>query len=138
MPARYNLDMELTLTTPALLFPAISLLMLAYTQRFLHLAALMRELYNRYKIEPDPKILGQINNLKYRLQIIRNEQVFGAASFFLSAVSMFLIFVNQAEAAKWVFGISLILLIFSLALSLREVQVSIEALRLEVEDIETE
>jgi hypothetical protein len=135
---RYNLDMELTLTTPALLFPAISLLMLAYTQRFLHLAALMRELYNRYKSDPDPKILGQINNLKYRLRIIRNEQVFGAASFFLSAVSMFLIFINQPGAAKWVFGMGLLLLIFSLALSLREVQVSIEALRLEVEDIETE
>lgn len=132
----YNHLMEFTLTTPALLFPAISLLMLAYTQRFLHLAALMRELYNRYKTNSDPKILGQIKNLKYRLTIIRNEQVYGALSFFLSALSMFLIFVNQDSAAKWVFGIGLLLLILSLALSLREVQVSIEALRLEVEDIE--
>jgi hypothetical protein len=128
--------MDFTLTTPALLFPAISLLLLAYTQRFLHLAALMRDLYNRYKAEPSPKLLGQIRNLKYRLVIIRNEQVFGVTSFFLSALSMFLLFINQPIAAQWVFGIGLISLIISLALSLREVQVSIEALRLQVEDIE--
>jgi hypothetical protein len=128
--------MDFTLTTPALLFPAISLLLLAYTQRFLHLAALMRELYNRHKADPNPKTLGQIQNLKYRLVIIRNEQVFGVTSFFLSALSMFLLFVNQETAAKWVFGIGLVLLIISLALSLREVQVSIEALRLQVADLD--
>jgi hypothetical protein len=128
--------MELSLSTPALLFPAISLLMLAYTQRFLHLAALLRELYNRYKADPDPKLKGQMQNLKYRLVIIRNEQVFGVACFFLSALSMFLLFINQEVAARWVFGIGLVMLIISLALSLREVQVSIEALRLQTADID--
>lgn len=128
--------MDFTLTTPALLFPAISLLLLAYTQRFLHLAALLRELYTRYQDDPDPKLKGQIINLKYRLGIIRNEQVFGVACFFLSALSMFLLFLQQELAAKWVFGIGLLLLLVSLALSLREVQVSIEALRLQVDDLE--
>jgi Protein of unknown function (DUF2721). len=51
--------MEINLTTPALLFPAISLLLLAYTSRFLALAALMRELHVRYKTQPDPRIKGQ-------------------------------------------------------------------------------
>jgi hypothetical protein len=74
--------MELTLTTPALLFPAISLLLLAYTNRFLTLAALMRELYARYKATPDPRIKGQLANLRYRIGIIRNMQAFGVASFF--------------------------------------------------------
>lgn len=128
--------MDFTLTTPALLFPAISLLLLAYTQRFLHLASLLRDLDQRYRADPSPKLLGQIKNLRYRLIIIRNEQVFGVTSFFLSAVSMFLLFVSQPVAAKWVFGMSLVLLIVSLALSLREVQVSIEALRLQVADID--
>ena len=128
--------MDFNLTTPALLFPAISLLLLAYTQRFLHLAALLRELHARYLDNPDPKLKGQILNLKYRLGIIRNEQVFGVACFFLSALSMFLLFVQQELAAKWVFGIGLFLLLISLALSLREVQVSIEALRLQVDDLE--
>jgi hypothetical protein len=37
--------MELPITTPALLFPAISLLMISYTARFLHLANLARSLH---------------------------------------------------------------------------------------------
>ena len=128
--------MDFTLTTPALLFPAISLLLLAYTQRFLHLAALMRELHARYTDSPDVKVKGQILNLRYRLGIIRNEQVFGVGSFFLSTLSMFLLFINQELAAKVVFGIGLVSLLISLALSLREVQVSIEALRLQVADLD--
>lgn len=52
--------MELTLTTPALLFPALSLLLLAYTSRFLTLANLIRELHRRYQTEPDPAVAGQL------------------------------------------------------------------------------
>ncbi|MBX7235529.1 MAG: DUF2721 domain-containing protein [Caldilineales bacterium] len=68
--------MELTLTTPALLFPAISLLLLAYTNRFLTLASLIRDLYARYKAQPDPRIKGQLANLRYRIVIIRNMQAY--------------------------------------------------------------
>ena len=128
--------MELSLSTPALLFPAISLLLLAYTSRFLTLANLMRELYARYKANPDPKVKGQLTNLSYRIGIIRNMQVFGVASFFLSVLSMLLLFIEQEVLAKWVFGGGLVLLLVSLALSLREVQVSIEALRLQVQDLD--
>lgn len=73
--------MELTLTTPALLFPAISLLLLAYTNRFLTLAALTRDLYARYRAEPDTRVKGQLINLRYRIGIIRNMQIFGVSSF---------------------------------------------------------
>ena len=128
--------MELSLSTPALLFPAISLLLLAYTSRFLTLANLMRELYARYKANPDPKVKGQLTNLSYRIGIIRNMQVFGVASFFFCVLSMLLLFIEQEVLAKWVFGGGLVLLLVSLALSLREVQVSIEALRLQVQDLD--
>jgi len=128
--------MELTLTTPALLFPAISLLLLAYTNRFLTLAALMRELYTRYKSQPDPRMLGQLKNLRYRIIIIRNMQVFGISSFFLCVLCMFMLFAGQTTLAKWIFGASLVLLMTSLALSLREIQVSIDALTLQMEDLE--
>jgi hypothetical protein len=128
--------MELTLTTPALLFPAISLLLLAYTSRFLALAALIRELYGRYKLEPDPRIKGQLNSLKYRIGIIRNMQVYGAASFFGCVLCMILLFTGFFIMAKWIFGGSLILLLVSLGLSLREVQVSIDALSLQIHDID--
>lgn len=128
--------MDLTLTTPALLFPAISLLLLAYTNRFLTLAALIRELYARYKSQPDPKILGQLANLRYRIVIIRNMQACGVSSFFLCVLCMFVLFAGQETVGKWIFGGSLILLLISLALSLREIQVSIDALLLQIEDVE--
>lgn len=128
--------MELTLTTPALLFPAISLLLLAYSGRFLALAALMRELYGRYKHEPDLKIMGQLKNLRYRIVIIRNMQAFGVSSFFCCVLCMVALFAGQVMLGQWIFGGSLILLLISLGLSLREIQVSIDALTLQLEDLE--
>lgn len=128
--------MELTLTTPALLFPAISLLLLAYSGRFLALAALMRDLYARYKAEPDPRIKGQLNNLRYRIVIIRNMQACGVASFFGCVLCMFLLFAGQPLLGTWVFGGSLLLLLTSLGLSLREIQVSIDALSLQMQDLD--
>ena len=128
--------MELTLTTPALLFPAISLLLLAYTNRFLTLAALIRDLYARYRTEPDPRIKGQLHNLRYRIGIIRNMQVCGVASFFGCVLSMFMLFAGLPDPGKITFGLSLLLLLGSLALSLREIQVSIDALTLQIEDLD--
>ncbi len=128
--------MELTLTTPALLFPAISLLLLAYTNRFLTLAALIRELYARYRAQPDPTLLGQLTNLRYRIVLIRNMQACGVASFFLCVLCMVVLFVGQVTLGKWIFGPSLILLLISLGLSLREIQVSIDALTLQIADVE--
>jgi hypothetical protein len=128
--------MDLNLTTPALLFPAISLLFLAYTNRFLTLANLTRELYARYKAEPDPKIKGQLHNLRYRILIIRNMQIFGVLSFFASALCMLLLFAGLAVAGKYLFGLSLICLMVSLALSLQELFVSIDALKLHTQDID--
>jgi hypothetical protein len=128
--------MELTLTTPALLFPAISLLLLAYTNRFLTLAALMRDLYDRYRERPDPRIKGQLANLRYRIGIIRNMQVFGVSSFFGCVLCMFVLFAGLLTLGKWIFGASLLLLLISLALSLREIHVSIDALTLQIADLD--
>jgi len=128
--------MDLTLTTPALLFPAISLLLLAYTSRFLSLAALTRELYTRYKEQPDPRVKGQLTNLRYRIGIIRNMQVLGVASFFLCVLCMFVMFAGLPRLGTWIFGASLLLLLASLGLSLREVQVSIDALMLQIADLD--
>jgi hypothetical protein len=128
--------MELTLTTPALLFPAISLLFLAYTNRFLHLAALTRDLYGKYKAAPDPKLKGQLFNLRERLGIIRNMQLAGVLSFLLCVLCMIFLFFGQVIAGKIVFGASLLFLLASLALSLRELQISIDALRLQIQDLD--
>ncbi len=128
--------MELTLTTPALLFPAISLLLLAYTNRFLTLASLIRELHRSYKNNPEEIIMAQLANLRYRVKIIRDMQIFGVCSFFGCVLCMFLLFAGQVIAGKYVFAASLVLLMVSLALSLREVQISIDALSYRLSDLE--
>ena len=130
--------MEINLTTPALLFPAISLLLLAYTNRFLTLATLIRNLHGKYKENPDSLIWGQIKNLRLRVKLIRNMQVLGVLSLLLCVVSMFIIFAGNLKLAEFIFGISLILLILSLAVSAWEIQISVKALNIQLSDLERE
>ena len=122
--------MEINVTTPALLFPAISLLLLAYTNRFLTLANLIRDLHARYKKEKDELIPGQIANLRYRVNLIRDMQAFGVLSLLLCVVCMFTLFAGWELVGRYIFGVSLILMMVSLGLSLREIQVSVGALNL--------
>jgi len=128
--------MEMTLTTPALLFPAISLLLLAYTNRFLALASLIRTLYDRYKAKPEQKIQAQIDNLRYRVGLIRNMQAYGISSLLLCVLCMFVLFLGMIEIGQCMFAISLLLMLISLGISLREIQVSGRALRFQLEDLE--
>lgn len=128
--------MELSITTPALLFPAISLLLLAYTNRFMTLAGLIRNLKNQYFESQNPNLIGQISNLNKRIYLIRNMQACGIASFSLCVISMLLLFNNYINIAQYTFGLSLILLLISLYLSFREIQISIEALRIELSELE--
>jgi hypothetical protein len=128
--------MDIDLTTPALFFPAISLMMLAYTSRFLALAALIRALHVRNREHPDDAVIAQIGNLRNRVQLVRNMQAFGASSMLLCVICMFVLFAGYIEAGKVIFAISMILLIISLALSLREIQISVNALNLHLKDLE--
>jgi hypothetical protein len=128
--------MEITISTPALLFPAISLLLLAFTNRFLTLANLIRDLHARYKVDQNEVFVGQIANLKYRIRLIRDMQAFGVGSLLLCTVSMFTLFAGWIVVGKWIFGFSLILMMIALALSLREIQISVGALDLHLQDME--
>ncbi|WP_299335491.1 DUF2721 domain-containing protein [uncultured Psychroserpens sp.] len=128
---------ELTLTTPALLFSAISLIMLAYTNRFLAYAAVIRNLHDRYLEKMDASLIAQIKNLKLRLNLTRWMQIFGIVSLLLCVLTMFLIYIDYHILAVWIFGIALILLLLSLALLVREIQISIRALSLHLSDIES-
>ena len=128
---------QLTLTTPGLLFSAISLLLLAYTNRFLTLATLIRKLHSDYQIKPSTVLEGQLKNLKKRVLLIRNMQIWGVASLFLCVLCMFLLFFNEETGGKWVFGGGLILLLISLGISIREIQISTDALNLHLKDMET-
>ena len=128
--------MEFSLTTPALLFPAISLLLLAYTSRFLALAALIRSLQAQYYEHPDVRTMGQISNLRQRLRLIRDMQLVGVSSFFLCVLCMLLLFMGADVLSRFVFAFSLLLLLASLWLSVREIGVSIDALELQLSDFE--
>jgi hypothetical protein len=128
--------MELNLTTPALLFPAISLLLLAYTNRFLTIASLIRQLHSSYREKPRPETLGQIQNLRKRVVLIKDMQLYGIISLLLSVVCMFMIYAGFAIAGYLTMGLSLVLLMVSLAMSVREIQISVRSLDILLSDME--
>ena len=128
--------MEITLTTPALLFPAISLLLVAYTNRFLALGSRIRSLHAQYKSTPDAILEGQIVILKKRVVLIRNMQFLGVGSLFLCVLCMFFLFGGRLFAGKIIFAASLLFMLGSLGISLREILISMQALNLELSDME--
>lgn len=128
--------MELDIQTPALLFPAVSLLMLAYTNKFLAIANLIRKLYSDYEKNQHISLIAQISNLRRRLMLIRWMQVGGVASILCCVITMFLIYGGFQMWAKVLFAISLLLMIASLILSLVELFLSAGALRLLLRDLE--
>lgn len=130
--------MEISLTTPALLFPAVSLLMLAYTNRFLTIATIIRNLHDRYRNEASDNLLGQIANLRYRIYLIRNMQIYGVLSLLFCVISMFALFAGWIVAGQWSFALALILMMVSMLISLRELQISVGALDLLLMELEKE
>jgi len=128
---------ELTLTTPALLFSSISLIMLAYTNRFLAYASIIRTLHSQYKTDQNSILKEQIKNLRKRLYLTRSMQILGISSLLLCVLTMFLVYVDFKILAIWIFGTALILLIASLVLLIWEIQISVKALEFHINDIET-
>ena len=128
---------EISINTPALLFPAITLLMLAYTNRFLSLASLVRKLHDEYlRGEKEKNILSQIKNIRSRLNLIRYMQGFGIMSFLCCVLCMFVIFKGWVALSNWIFASSLFFLLVSIILSLIEINKSTKAIELELSDIE--
>lgn len=129
--------MTLEFSTPALLFPAITLLMLAYTNKFLALASLIRRLHGEYnKDTKNLLIYNQIKSLRRRIHMIRYMQTFGISSFFVCVLCMYCVYLQLHNLAHILFAVSLISLMVSLAISLVEIQVSTKALELELSDME--
>lgn len=129
--------MEISINTPALLFPAISLVMLAYTNRFLALSNRVRSLHDKYENHEQKHIIhGQIKNLRYRIKLIKNMQALGVLSFLFCIVCMYLIYLQLTNWAHAFFAFSLISFAVSLAISLLEIQLSMKAIELELSDME--
>ncbi|MFM7487621.1 MAG: DUF2721 domain-containing protein [Cytophagales bacterium] len=130
--------MELTITTPALLFPTVSLILLAYTNRFLAVAALIRKLAAQYKDDHNENIADQIKSLRLRVRLIRDMQMLSIFALFLSVVCMFSLFIGEVVLAKYIFSASLLSLMISLGMSLREIMISTHALSIQLKDIDDE
>ncbi|MTI12664.1 DUF2721 domain-containing protein [Sansalvadorimonas verongulae] len=129
--------MQLTLTTPALFFPAISLLFLSYTNKFLTLAGLIRSLHKEFQSNPKQlKLPEQISNLRTRMMLIKHMQGLGIGSFILCVMDMFFLYLGMMETAVLVFGACLLLLLASLIVCAVEIQISTRALDMQIHDME--
>jgi len=128
--------LELTLITPTFLFSAISLLLLAYTNRFLSYAQLVRLLKDQYMLDHSALTLAQIKNMRKRLYLTKNMQMLGVASLLLCVATMFLIYVGLQRVSAYVFGMALVLLIISLALSVLEIRISAKSLEIYLSNME--
>ncbi|HNZ61322.1 MAG: DUF2721 domain-containing protein [Bacteroidales bacterium] len=129
---------ELTLITPTFLFSAVSLILLAYTNRFLSYAQLVRTLKDRYMEDHSAVTRAQIMNLRKRLSLTRMMQWFGVASLLLCVATMFLIYVGFQTVSAYVFAVALFLLIISLFLSVWEIQISTGSLEIYLKEMENE
>ena len=129
--------MDITINTPALLFPAISLVMLAYTNRFMTLSSVVRKLHDEYQNNQSNKNLRlQIKNLQYRIKLVRRMQFLGVMSFLFAISCMYLIYIDEMYFAEIAFALSIILFALSLIISLLEIQRSTKAMELELSDME--
>ena len=129
---------ELTLTTPTLLFSAVSLIMLAYTNRFLSYAQLVRTLKEQYVKQHSEVTVAQINNLRKRLYLTRSMQVLGISSLFFCVITMFLIYIGLNTLSVYIFGFALLLLIASLGVSIWGIHISVKALEIHLKDMEND
>ena len=127
--------MTLTIETPALLFSATSLILLAHTNRFLTIATIGRSLKKTYDQDGNRSILLEIKNLNLRLTLIRYMQMFGVLSLFFSVFAMMLLFFEMQQWGIILFALSLLLLLISLAVSFWEISISVNALRLHLSDL---
>lgn len=126
---------ELTLTTPSILFSAISLIMLAYTNRFLAYASVIRSLKSQHEDNPTPITQRQIENLRKRLYMARSMQIYGVTSLLLCVICTFFIYIGWQLMAVYIFGASLLLLVISLTISIRELLISVRALEYHLDNV---
>lgn len=126
---------DINITTPAILFSTISMIHIAYTNRFIAISNLIRDLKRRYTDDHDEAIIHQINNLRKRLYLIRNMQLYGIISLLLSIVSIALIYVQYQVAGELAFGLGLLFLLLSVLLAGREIWISVNALDIELKSM---
>ena len=127
---------ELTLITPTFLFSAVSLILLAYTNRFLAYTSLVRNLKVKYMENKSSVTKAEIENLKKRLKLTRLMKSYGVASLLLCVATMFLIYIGSQTVSVVIFAVALLFLITSLALSVWEINISSKSIQIHLSDME--
>ncbi len=128
--------MDIAITTPALLFPAISVLFLAYSNRFLAIASRIREQHNLFNKTQSPVAKKQIDSLRLRIRFIVAMQVLGVVGIICCTIAMGLIFYGLQYPGNITFAFSMIFIVLSLLASISELLLSTKALNIELEDME--
>lgn len=126
---------SLSFNTPGLLFPAISLLMLAYTNRFLGLTSAARNLISRYREQPDSRLLRQVESLRVRLSLVRHTQAMGVLSLLCCTACLFALFMESELSARYAFAGALLFMLASLWISLCEIHLSVRAINIEFDSL---
>ena len=135
--------MVLDLTTSALLFPAIPLLMITFGTRFTVVSELIRKIHDEYAADIDlddvraKRMLGEISALKKRLWMIQINQTLSSLSFFFNLLPMFALYMGNQNLAKTIFGIALALLMLAVVLFIIEISIAVRSLNLQLSDLDT-
>ncbi len=120
----------LDISTPALVFPALSVLMLAYTNRFIAISKRVRALHAEHQRKPSANLLEQIKLLRKRMLYIRNMQIGALTGFSSNILSIAFIFFGLDQVALIFFGLGLILVFVSLIICIVEIYLSVHAMRI--------
>ena len=131
---RMNIDYTVT----ALMFPAIPLLMNIYSNRFHSLSKLIRELHDEHVYEKHvpPEWKKQFINLSNRITIIRWTIMFASFGFLFNMLTVFALYLDEVFLARIIFGSCCLSMIISIIFFIREIQISTNALRLHMSDMD--
>ena len=130
--------MNIDYTVTALMFPAIPLLMVVYSNRFHTLSRLIRELHDEHVYEKHipAEWKKQFINLSRRISILRWTIMFAAFGFLFNMLTVFALYLNELFLARVIFGSCCLSMIISIIFFIREIQISTNALNLHMSDMD--
>ncbi len=126
-----------TLQTPTYVFSAISLLMIAYTSRYVAISQVIRHL-SESAPGSDSRVECQIRSLMKRVKYIRNMQITALIGFCANIMTMILIVLGIDFLIAPLFIAGLVLILVSLGICIMEIALSAQALSISLSDERSE
>jgi hypothetical protein len=132
---------ETSIFVPAILFPAIPLMMINFGNRYSTMSALIRRIHDEFVSRPEmppenaERYLGQIATLRRRLYLVRAMQTMAATAFFLNLATMLAIYARLPLPAHGLFTVVLAFMMAAMLLFVVEIQISAKALELHLSDV---